>query len=129
MITVDELAAMLEELESEIPADLYRDLNGGVVLVQGSKLHPESGGSRDLYIMGEYNWQPRGLGRYITIYYGSFVRVYDHYPPERQKEELRKILYHEFTHHLESMAGEKDLEIKDAIDLLEYRQRFGKTRP
>ena len=51
-------------------------------------------------------------------------------PPRRQKEELRNVLIHEFTHHLESLVGERDLEIEDARELAKYKQRDArKERP
>ena len=126
MISYDELGVMLDEIATGIPEDLYRELNGGVILLPDTKLHPESGGAESLYIMGQYYNQPLGLGRYITIYYGSFIRVYGHHAPGRQKEELKKIVYHEFQHHLESLAGDRSLEIQDAVDMAKYKQRFNR---
>jgi len=124
MISYDELGVMLDEIADGMPDDLYRELNGGVILLPDTKVHPVSSGADNLFIMGEYHNQPLGLGRYITVYYGSFIRVYGYYEPERQKEELRKIVYHEFTHHLESLAGDRSLEIQDAIDIAKYKQRL-----
>jgi hypothetical protein len=49
--------------------------------------------------------------------------LFSHLKPEKQRERLKKILIHEFTHHLESLAGERDLEIKDAMDLEEYKRK------
>ena len=121
MITYDELGAMLDEIAGELPEDLYRELNGGVILLPDVKIHPQSDDANKLYILGEYNYQPMGLGRYITIYYGSFIRVHGHSNPARQKEQLRKTVFHEFLHHLESLAGERELEIKDAVDLQKYK--------
>ena len=123
MITYNELGEMLDEIADELPEDLYRELNGGVILLPESKVHPESDSTNKLYIMGEYHYQSLGLGRYITIYYGSFIRVYAHKSPEKQKEELRRIVFHEFLHHLESLAGERSLEIKDAHDLIKYKEK------
>jgi hypothetical protein len=122
---------MLDEIACSLPAEFYGDLNGGVNLQPYAKLHPESGGNYDtLYIMGEYINDPRGLGRYINIYYGSFIEVYGYWDYGRQREELRKILVHEFTHHLESLGGEYDLEWKDAADMERYRRRRrGKLKP
>ena len=125
MISFDELGIMLDEIADEIPADIYNGLNGGVNLLPEVKLHPESSGADNLYILGQYHNQPLGLGRYITVYYGSFVRVYGYYAPDRQKDELRKIVFHEFQHHLESLAGDRSLEIKDAEDLAKYKYRLG----
>jgi len=124
VITFDEAGAMLDEIAAELPGEFYKYLNGGVNLVDRTVLHPESAGPRGLYIVGEYHNDPMGLGRYIAIYYGSFVNLYGSFPPEAQKEELRKVLIHEFTHHLESLAGERGLEIKDAIEMAKYRRRF-----
>ena len=127
MVTFDEVGAMLDDIAEEIPGDFYRELNGGIILLPEVKYHPESHTSGSLYIMGEYHNDRQGmggLGRYIAIYYGSFMRVYAHTRPERQKEELRRILLHEFTHHLESLAGEHGLAEKDARELEKYKRRF-----
>lgn len=137
MITFDEAGLMLDDIAEEIPEDFYRELNGGIILLPEAKMHPESVGGindnkrfkriSDLYILGEYHNDRKGmggLGRYIVIYYGSFIKVYSHISREDQRAELRRILIHEFTHHLESLAGERGLEIKDARKLDEYRQRF-----
>ena len=126
MITYNELGAMLDDIANELPEDLYRELNGGVILLPESKLHPQSDSINKLYIMGEYHYQPLGLGRYITIYYGSFIRVHAHNSPKEQKEELRKIVFHEFLHHLESLAGDRSLEIKDAHDLIKYKEKYNR---
>ena len=124
MISYDELGTMLDEIAGAIPDELYGELNGGVILLPEAKLHPAGNGSDNLYIMGEYHNQPMGLGRYITIYYGSFVRVYGYYAPDRQKDVLRKVVYHEFQHHLESLAGDRSLEIQDADDIARYKRQL-----
>ena len=36
------------------------------------------------------------------------------------KEQLIRVLKHEFTHHIESLAGERELEIKDAKYIQNY---------
>lgn len=123
MITFEEVGAMLDDIVDELPEDLFKGLNGGINLVPDTKLHPESDSVNNLYIMGEYNYQPFGLGRFIIIYYGSFMCRFAYCSPAQQREELRKILHHEFLHHLESLAGDRSLERKDAQDLAEYRQR------
>jgi hypothetical protein len=50
------------------------------------------------------------------------IRVFGHLTPAQFKEELRETLLHEFTHHLEFLAGERGLEIKDAIAMEKYRR-------
>lgn len=124
MITFEETGIMLDEIADEIPEDFYRELNGGIILLPEAKLHPAG---NNLFILGEYNNDRKGyggLGRYIAIYYGSFTHLYAHLNPEQQKEELRRILIHEFTHHLESLAGERNLEKKDAENLEKYKRKY-----
>ena len=83
--------------------------------------------------MGEYCRQYH-LGRFIVIYYGSFAQVYGHLPKEDLAKRLRKVLLHEFRHHLESLAGERDRDrgipraagnIKIRRIILEIAERHG----
>ncbi|MCL2708200.1 MAG: metallopeptidase family protein [Defluviitaleaceae bacterium] len=123
MTTYDVMERMLYEIIDELPEDLFRHLNGGVALVADAKFHEDSAGANDLYVLGEYHHEPHGLGRYITIYYGSFISLHGRLRPDRQKDRLRRILLHEITHHMESLAGERGLERKDAERLMDYRRR------
>ncbi|NLF34633.1 MAG: hypothetical protein GX585_01555, partial [Clostridiales bacterium] len=63
------------------------------------------------------------MGRYINLYYGSFAAVLGDEPEEVWDDELYATLAHEFTHHIESLAGERGLERKDAALLEEYCDR------
>ncbi len=121
MVTIEETEEMLNEIAKEIPPELFNELNGGIVLLTEAKLH-EKHRRNDLYILGEYH-SGRTMGRYIAIYYGSFKRIHGHMGKERFKEKLRKTLKHEFLHHIESLAGEKGLRIKDAEYLRKYLGR------
>ncbi|MCL2672570.1 MAG: hypothetical protein FWF10_11145 [Clostridiales bacterium] len=125
MLSFDETAHILDGLAAELPGEFFRHLNGGIVLLPQSKLHRASAEAQRLYILGEYHHEPIGLGRYIAIYYGSFCRVHGGETPERQVERLRETLRHEFTHHMESLAGERGLEIRDAIALQDYKEKYG----
>lgn len=118
--SIDEVHTILDKIAEEIPADFFKDLNEGIILLPQKKLHPESREKHTLYIMGEY---VRSVtGRNIKIYYGSFKKVYQGISLESLQEELKGTLLHEFTHHLESLAGEKGLEIKDHHDMERYRK-------
>lgn len=121
MISIEEFSNLLDELAAEIPEKYYVELNGGIVLQPEEKLHPGNR-NKDLYIMGEYH-KGGYLGRYVNIYYGSFARVYGHIDFESLKVRLRHTLQHELTHHLESLAGQRDLEVEDALFLAAYEQR------
>jgi len=122
MMTFDEVADVLEDIIDGLPQELFEKLNGGVNLLPDIKTHTESSGHYPLFIMGEYHHHGMGLGRFINIYYGSFVRLFGYRQREHQISEIRRVLLHELTHHLESLAGVRDLEIQDAIDLEKYRE-------
>ena len=126
MISIEEMQGMLDELAEEFPQEFYKDLNGGIVLLSESKQHEKSVGN-DLYILGEY-YNDRGLGRYIAVYYGSFSFIYGNLSKDNIIKRLRKILRHEFTHHLESLAGERGLEYKDAKDISDYLKRWKRPK-
>ncbi len=123
MIKLDKINDMLDGIAATLPQELFFQLNGGVVLQPGIKYHPEARAD-DLYIMGEYHYD-RMMGRYITIYGGSFQQLYGNGTEENMRRQLEKTLKHEFVHHIESLAGAKDLEIEDAIRLAKYKQQGG----
>ncbi len=120
MITIDQAEVMLDELANELPPDFFVGLNGGICLLPEIKRHPESVGD-NLYILGQYHRD--AMGRYITIFFGSFEVLYGRLPPAQFKERLRKTLLHEFTHHMEYRAGLRGLEVKDEQQLAEYQRR------
>jgi len=127
MITIDEAQEILETVAEGLPKEFYKELNGGIVLLPDVRKSKESWGD-DLYTLGEYNVS-YGMGRYIAIYYGSFEYVFGkNATKELMAEELRKTLIHEFRHHMESLAGENDLEKEDERRLNVYKDRAGLRR-
>lgn len=123
MIDIDRFEEVLGELTEELPEEFFDKLNGGVIISEEAKEHPESRRG-DLYILGEYRRSPE-LGRDIVIYYGSFDRMFGSLPFVRLKAQMRKTLRHEFRHHVESLAGENSLEKEDAQAVFNYLARFG----
>lgn len=120
--SIDDIHIMLDEICGEIPKEFFNKLNEGVVLLPRYKLHAESTEDSPLYILGEY--RRSASGRNIVIYYGSFKRVYNGLSERSIRRKLKDTLLHEFTHHLESLAGERGLEIKDAESIEKYRSRI-----
>ena len=112
---------MLDGIAEDLPPDIFRQLNGGVILLPEAMEHPESRGN--LFVLGRYNYQPMGLGRYIGIYYGSFAALYGKAPRETLARKLKEVLHHELVHHFESLAGDKSLEAKDREDMDRYLGR------
>lgn len=123
---MDEMQGMLEAVAASLPEAFFRDLNGGILLLEEKKIAPEAI-ENDLYILGQYVRHPL-MGNYIVIYYGSFAAIYGDYTTEEMQKELKNTLLHEFTHHLEHLAGEKGLEIEDALEMEEYFESKRKGR-
>ena len=103
MITFDEAAVILDDLIEELPDGIYDGLNGGVNLIEESKKNDYGD-----YLMGLYHVNE--MGRYIEIFYGSFVELYGDMDQDSFTRELRKVLHHELTHHVENLAGDRTLE-------------------
>jgi hypothetical protein len=115
MLSFEEAEAALDEIAGDLPQEIFARLNGGYVLTR--EIMRDANG---LYILGQYHVQPYGLGRYVTVHYGSICEVYGNISAKMFREKLKFVLHHELTHHLESLAGDKSLEIQDARDKARY---------
>ena len=122
MISYEECGAMLDDIADELPVELYRELNGGIVLDRGYRMHP-CAVNNDLYILGVYIRD--NLGKRIVIYYGSFIRVFKNKTREQYYEHLKKTLRHEVLHHNEYLAGCNDLVFYDNKCIEEYLRSKG----
>ncbi len=126
--TAAEFQQMAERAAEELPQDFFLGLNGGIVISERAKLHKKSLPERPLYIMGEYHYGG-SEGRYITLYYGSFRTICRNETPEQIQERVRKVLKHEFRHHLETRAGEHDLEYEDDAEIACYLEECAAGEP
>ena len=113
---------MLDDIADELPVELYRERNGGIVLDRGYRMHP-CAVNNDLYILGVYIRD--NLGKRIVIYYGSFIRVFKNKTREQYYEHLKKTLRHEVLHHNEYLAGCNDLVFYDNKRIEEYLRSKG----
>jgi len=125
MIPIEDFTGILSEMTDSLPAELKEELYGGVLVDSSLKLHPYSR-NNDLYILGEYIRD--NVGARIVLYYGSFEKSYGACPENELKREMRRVLLHEFRHHLEARAGWKDLEVEDEKALGKYLLRFRKNK-
>ena len=121
MIDIDTMQEMLDELAEELPEVFFKELNGGIILLPETK-ESEYSNRGDLYNLGSYH-RGGGMGNYITMYYGSFERLFSHLSDEDLKKQLRKTLRHEFRHHMESLGGERGLEVEDANFIRNHLER------
>lgn len=119
ILSFDEAGDLLDQMAEEFPEEFYRDLNGGISLLPQAVEDPAG---EELYIMGEYCNDM--MGRYINLYYGSFAALaeQENWTEEDWEDELYTTLSHEFTHHVEGLAGERGLEIRDQLALEQYKQ-------
>ena len=119
ILSFDQVGDLLDEMAEEFPEEFYQQLNGGISLLPQAVEDPAG---EDLYIMGEYCNDM--MGRYINLYYGSFAALarQEDWTEEDWEDELYTTLAHEFTHHVEGLAGERGLEIKDEWELEQFRR-------
>ncbi len=103
MVTYKEAGKMLDKAMEALPQGIFDGLNGGVNLIEEARTSEKGG-----YILGLYH--NNIMGRYIEIFYGSFVELYGDIPPAQFERRLRSTLHHELTHHIEGLAGDRSLE-------------------
>ena len=115
----EEIGKILDQLAQELPPVFFDELNLGIVLIERTKYHAEAR-KKDLLILGEY--EKSRLGRQIKIYYGSFKSLYSRLDLKELEEVLRDTLRHEFTHHIQDLAGDRTLEKEDEIKLARWRR-------
>ncbi len=125
-MNIDRFAAILEEQAALLPDAVMERLNLGIGVTPDAKRDRRAGPGLRLYTLGEYHRHPV-MGRGIVLYYGSFERVFPHLmeDEDRLRLEIDRVLRHELTHHLESQAGSRDLEIEDARRLAEWNKANG----
>ncbi len=122
MITIDRFSLILDEQASLLPEEIFNNLNLGITVAAQSKREHRVRPSLPVYILGEYRVHPV-MGRSIVLYYGSFCKVYSYIQSEDElRLEIDRVLKHELTHHLESQAGNRDLEFEDALRLNHYNK-------
>jgi len=119
MLNFDEAQTALNQQIDELPPGIFKGLNGGVVLLP-DVMYDTNG----LLILGQYHYEPYGLGRYVTINHGSLAAAYGYMNPEAFAERMRHTLHHELTHHLEGLAGDKSLEHEDARNIAKILGRM-----
>lgn len=117
---------LAEDLWGQIPDGFKRELHGMHVL-EKAKPDPNDPG---LLRLGEYldPGYPSvlggfvGIGRHITLYFGSFAQVARGNPHFDWEGEIWETLLHELRHHLESLAWNDDLVKEDIEFLQQYRK-------
>ena len=120
--TYQQMGDWLEEIADQFPDVFFQELDGGIQLEEETCPDPEFPPG-EMYIMGEYVHD--FLGRYILLYYGSFVELLREEDEEVWKDEIFATVAHEFTHHMEETAGLHGLDDKDLEFLEQARREIG----
>lgn len=105
-----------------IPARFRRGVNGIFVLRQAMR---EPGSLTGLFILGHYHPNNGHLGTTVTLYYGSFRRVFRGRSLKVYRREIAKTIAHELLHHWEFQAGRDELGDEDRRNLARWRRRLG----
>lgn len=113
MISVEEYRNIISELMDELPEAFFRELSGGVITSEAVSI-PKYARGNDLYTLGQY--QIFSGVRQITMYKGSFDRLYPRADAQEAKAILRGVLRHEMRHHLEFLGGVHDATSLEALD-------------
>ena len=121
MLSFEQAQEALTEIADNLPEEIYKGLTGGIIILPECRLSSHAI-NNDLYTMGDYNHDQ--LGRYVRIYYGSFLKVYPTASDDEIIEHMRDVLHHELVHHLESLAGDRSLERRDDEDLEDYYHEY-----
>lgn len=102
-ISYDRFREIVSEEMDLLPQYVFDELSGGVLVEKRARLSPDSV-NHDLFYLGLYRWD--GLGKQVTLFYGSFVEVLGAAGEEAYHAKIRETLRHEFRHHMETRAGE-----------------------
>lgn len=119
MIDLDRFSQIVNAWAELLPEVIFKGLNLGIGVVERAKRQERSRPERPLFVLGEYRTHG-ALGRGILLYYGSFMKVFPGLDEAHLTGEIDRVLKHELRHHLEGLAGARDLEIADAAFLQRY---------
>ena len=123
MVDIDRFAAILEEQAALLPKEVLKNLNLGIGVSEKAKRDRRARPGLALDILGEYHVH-HVMGRGVVLYYGSFQQARPGLMDDEEllRPEIDRVLRHELTHHLESQAGNRDLEYDDAINLAKWNR-------
>ena len=128
MIDRERFETIVSELLDELPEAFFLELSGGV-LVSDEAPQPAYAKSDDIYVFGEYRVSK--LGRQVVVYKGSYDRLYPNADEGFLRRDLRRVIRHEFRHHMEFLSGihgSKSLEAEDERAKRDYLRRHERLK-
>ena len=127
-VDFDTFCEWADGIVASIPERLLEELTGGIQIDRAARRLPND--PPGVYLLGEYIIEPH-LGRFIRIYYGSFIKTLAGEPAAVWYDELEETILHELRHHIEALAGVDWLGVEDLRHLHELWEeaRRGEVRP
>ena len=114
---LDTFSNLADAYLEQIPERFLLDAQGEPIpVIIEEKARRNKGDPPGVYILGEYI-TPEYLPPQVSLYYGSFVRLFRDEPVTTWEDELWETLVHEIRHHVEHMAGVFDLDREDLQEL------------
>jgi predicted Zn-dependent protease with MMP-like domain len=128
-MTFEEFERRAHEVFEAVPPE-YREGVDGLAVERRAVPHPEL---PDVYTLGECltetyptEWGGAGEVRSIVmLYHGSFLRLSRLEEGWDWEEEIWETVTHEIRHHLESLALDDELEVRDYADDQNFARREG----
>lgn len=123
---IEKFTKIANEEACKMPQEFYNGLTGGII-VDEKEYVSENAIDNDLFVLGRYS---TGLtGKWITLYYGSFMKIFSYLNEDQMREQINHTIRHEFRHHLENLAGihgKDSLEEEDRKSYYDYIARHKK---
>ncbi|MBF0408987.1 MAG: metallopeptidase family protein [Candidatus Riflebacteria bacterium] len=113
---------MVRKSISRIPKKFRKEIS--LYNIQKKTL-PSPERMKGLYILGTYQHFTGFTGPVISIYYGSFRKIFPGADLKRIYSEIKKTLFHELLHHWEAKSGVDDLSDEDRRKIIILREKCG----
>ena len=125
-VSLELFTSWVEQEVARIPENFKRGVQN--FFVDGRVMrHPSK--VPGLFILGHFHTDKAHLGVSITLYFGSFRKVFRSASEERWRHEIAATLMHELLHHWEHRSGYDALGEEDRRELRDLKARQGIPSP
>ena len=123
VMDIEKFTQIADEEAKKMPQEFYKELTGGIIIDEKEYLS-ENAVKNDLFVLGQYHTGQ--TGKWITLYYGSFIKVFSYLNEDEMREQIAHTIKHEFRHHLENLAGIHGKDSLEAEDRKQYYEYISK---
>lgn len=122
MVRLDRFERMCAREVRRIPLKFRRGI-AGVYVEERACRHKT--GMPGIFVLGHYHRRAFLEGPTITLFYGSFRRVFRGADERTIRKEIARTIAHELLHHWEAQAGYDALGDEDRTKLLRWARHLG----